>query len=225
MCAKRSVCQVVWSSVWCSFCLNQTLFLPAKLILPIRCVSSPVLQKILPFSPPCRSLWKIIGVHWECYWFSLAVLREKVSFIFSKIQTKEEKIGHVLEGLSHPIFVCFVFSSPFLVFSSTLFCLSLLLACQSSFCLCSFFLNSLLPIHILTIFIFLLCSCFSVNAAAVFLVSVLYVRHQVIPSTGHTRPHIVPFLYLQLPLWVCSQILCLITCSRQSSTTFVTSTH
>lgn len=51
---------------------------------------SPVLQKTLtssrtllppsfpPFSPPCRSLWKIIGVHWEHYWFGLGVLGEKV---------------------------------------------------------------------------------------------------------------------------------------------------
>lgn len=121
-------------------------------------VSSPCAAQEPPFSPPCRSLSKIIGVHWERYWFSLAVLREKVSFIFSKIQTKEEKIDHVLKGLSNPIYICFLYSSPFLLFcllvhfclfSSTLFCLSLLLACQSSFCLCSFLLNSPIPIHTL----------------------------------------------------------------------------
>lgn len=28
-----------------------------------------------PSSFPCRSLWRIIGVHWESYWFGLVVFR------------------------------------------------------------------------------------------------------------------------------------------------------
>lgn len=39
------------------------------------CTQTP--PSLPPFSPPRRSLWKIIGVHWEHYWFSLAMLRNK----------------------------------------------------------------------------------------------------------------------------------------------------
>lgn len=123
-----------------------------------------------PFSHPCRSLWKVMGVHRVRYWFSLAVLREKVSFIFSKIQTKEENIGHVIEGFSHSISVCFLFL-PLLLFCPSLFRLSFL----SVFLLFMNFLSQFMSL--------------SHSASAVYLLRVLYVRHQVVPNTDLTHPH------------------------------------
>ncbi len=202
-----------------NLCLNQSLFSPAKLILPIWHVSFLVLRllqhwgrhtlpppSVIPsFFSPCRSLWKIIAVHWERYWFGLAMLKEKVSFIFSKTQTKEEKIGHVLESFSHPICVCFLFSPSFccFVFLSTSACFSSTLFCLVFyFCLawlllfmCSF-PQFTAPFsshfdHLSVLFLFMPLSQWR---------SCSSVRHQVSSDTGYTHPH-VSLLYLQVPLW------------------------
>lgn len=101
-------------------------FLNCRLILPNPLAQQTYIPRLFLPVPPRKSLWKIIGVQWECYWFGLGVLREKVSFIFSKIKTKEEKIARILKCFHIQFVSVLLVFHPFYVVWATCLLLSVI---------------------------------------------------------------------------------------------------
>lgn len=165
----------------CECNLYQSLLLPSTLILSLWRVfsaaedtaqgkthapSSLVLSSL--FFSPCRSLWKIIGVHWEHYWFGIAVLKEKSELYF--LQNTDQR-GRNWQCFRGPftsnlwlfsfffLFLLFCLLVYFCLFSSTLFCLII----TSFFCWFSLFLSQIITPSSPFLLLFQCHGCYSVQ--------------------------------------------------------------